>query len=209
LIKVVIPDQLLEEWFMKSLLPWISRDVSMGGVFTEEESIAKSHYLYLVYSQSGTLYELIPNATHATNDPSKPSSSSPADGVIGSVKTQSTSQSAGDAPRSASTSTPSPTTPSTSSHTQVSEVNAVQSTPSQQTGGNKNTKNKNKKTKNNEQPKPQKPPPTNENKPQRKPNFSCLIYGDDHYTQDCPHHDEVTKIFKGNSQPVVLTQPFP
>jgi len=27
--------------------------------------------------------------------------------------------------------------------------------------------------------------------------------------ETCPHRDEVAKIFKGNSQPVVLTQPFP
>jgi hypothetical protein len=26
---------------------------------------------------------------------------------------------------------------------------------------------------------------------------------------DCPHHDEVAKCFKGNSQPVVITQTFP
>jgi hypothetical protein len=64
----------------------------MGGVFTEEEAIARAQYLDLVYSQSGTLYKLIPNDTHATNDPSKPSSTLHADGVIGSVKTQSTSQ---------------------------------------------------------------------------------------------------------------------
>jgi hypothetical protein len=95
LIKAIIPDQLLAEWFTKSLLPPITRDVAMGGVVTEEEAIARAQYLDLVYSQSGTLYELIPNATHATNDPSKPSSSSHADGIIGSVKAQSTSQSVG------------------------------------------------------------------------------------------------------------------
>jgi hypothetical protein len=39
--------------------------------------------------------------------------------------------------------------------------------------------------------------------------FPCLICGDDHYTRDCPHRDEVAKLFKGNSQPAVLTQPFP
>ena len=91
IIKVVIPDQLLAEWFTKSLLPQITRDVAMGGVVTEEEVIARAQYLDLVYSQSGTLYELIPNATRATTDPSKPSSTSHVDGVIGSVKTQSTS----------------------------------------------------------------------------------------------------------------------
>jgi hypothetical protein len=66
LIKEIIPDQLLAEWFTKSLLPPIAHDVAMGGVVTEEEAIARAQYLDLVYSQSGTLYELIPNATHAT-----------------------------------------------------------------------------------------------------------------------------------------------
>jgi hypothetical protein len=114
------------EWFTKSLLPQIARDVAMGGVVTEEEDIARAQYLDLVYSQSSTLYELIPNSTHATNDPSKPSSASHADGVIGSVKTQSTTQSAGMIQRPASTVAPNPTTPSsTPPQTQVSEVNAV------------------------------------------------------------------------------------
>ena len=92
MIKAIIPDQLLVEWFNKSLLPQISLDVSMGGVVTEEEAIARAQYLDLVYSQSGTLYELIPNATRATTDPYKLSSTSHVDGVIGFVKAQSTSQ---------------------------------------------------------------------------------------------------------------------
>jgi hypothetical protein len=210
LIKVVIPDQLLAEWFTKSLLPQIARDVAMGGVVTEEEAIARAQYLDLVYSQSGTLYELIPNATHATNDPSKPSSTSHANGVIGSVKTQSTSQSTGTTQRSASTSAPSLTAPSsTSPQTQVSEVNTVQSTPSQQPGGKKKERNKPKKNNNNEQPKNQPQTPVAGKQPQQKPKFPCLICGNDHYTRDCPHRDEVAKIFKGNSQPTVLTHPFP
>jgi hypothetical protein len=123
---VVIPDQLLVEWFTKSLLPQIACDVSMGGVVTDEEAIAQAQCLDLVYSQSGTLYELIPNATRATIDPSKPSSTSHADGVIGSVKTQYTSQSTGTTQRSTSTSAPSLTTPSsTSPQTEVFEVNTV------------------------------------------------------------------------------------
>jgi hypothetical protein len=92
LIKEIIPDHLLAEWFTKSLLPLIYRDVSMGGVVTKEEAIPQDQYLYLVYPQSGTLYELIPNSNHETIDPSKLSSTSHADGVIGSIKTQSTSQ---------------------------------------------------------------------------------------------------------------------
>jgi hypothetical protein len=41
MIKVIIPNILLIEWFTKSLLPPIARDVAMGGVVTEEETIAQ------------------------------------------------------------------------------------------------------------------------------------------------------------------------
>ena len=93
MIKAVIPDILLVEWFTKSLLPQITRDVAMGGAVTEEQAIARAQYLDLVYSQSSTLYDFLPNVARANTDPSKPSSSSHVDGVIGFVKTQSISQS--------------------------------------------------------------------------------------------------------------------
>jgi hypothetical protein len=111
MIKAIIPDILLAEWFTKSLLPPIARDVAMGGVVTEEQAIAWAQYLDLVYSQSGTLYDLLLNVARANTDSSKPSSSSHADGVIGSVKTQSTSQLL--------------TLSSTSPQNQISKVNAV------------------------------------------------------------------------------------
>jgi hypothetical protein len=79
------------EWFTKSLLPSIPRDVSMGGAVIEEETIAQAQYLYLAYSQANTLYELLLNGARANIDPSKLSSSSHANGVMGSIKTQSTS----------------------------------------------------------------------------------------------------------------------
>jgi hypothetical protein len=155
------------EWFTKSLLAQIARDVAMGGVVTEEEAIARAQYLDLVYLQSGTLYNLIPNATRATNDPSKPSSASHTDGVIGSVKTQSTSQSTGTTQRPASTTAPSPNVPSsTPPQTQVSQVSTVQSTPSQQLGGKKKARNKPKKNNNNEQPKNQPQTPAVGKQPQ-------------------------------------------
>jgi hypothetical protein len=126
LIKAIIPDQLLAEWFTKSLLPQIARDVAMGGVVTMEEAIAWAQYLDLVSSQYVAFHELIPNATHATTDPSKPSSTSHANGVIDSVKTQSASQSTGTANQSASAPTPSLTSLSyPSPQTQVSKVNVV------------------------------------------------------------------------------------
>jgi hypothetical protein len=111
MIKVIIPDILFAEWFTKSLLPQITRDVAMGGVVTEEETIAQDQYLDLVYSQSCTLYDFLLNVARTNTDPSKPSSSSHVDGVISFVKTQSASHST--------------TLSSTSPQNQISEVNAV------------------------------------------------------------------------------------
>ena len=88
MIKAPILDQLLTDWFTKSLLPPISRDLSMGGVITEDQAISRAQYLDLVYSQSGTLYDLIPHAPHPTSDPSRPSTEPPADGILGFVQTQ-------------------------------------------------------------------------------------------------------------------------
>jgi hypothetical protein len=64
LIKLDLPDQLLVEWFTKSFVNKISRDISMGGVVTEEQAISRAQYLDLVYSQTGTLYDLLPDAPH-------------------------------------------------------------------------------------------------------------------------------------------------
>ena len=41
LIKAPIEDQLLADWFTKSLLPPISRDVAMGNVVTEEQGLVR------------------------------------------------------------------------------------------------------------------------------------------------------------------------
>jgi len=63
LIKATVPDQLLADWFTKSLLPQIAREEAMGGVMTGEQAITRAQYLDLVYSSSGTLYDLIPHAS--------------------------------------------------------------------------------------------------------------------------------------------------
>ena len=62
MVKMYVPDQLLVEWFIKSLLPSITEDVAKGGVVIEEKVIAHAQYLELIYSQSGTLYDKIPDA---------------------------------------------------------------------------------------------------------------------------------------------------
>ena len=73
------------EWFLKSLLPYISKDVSTSGVTTEEEAIFKDRQLDLIYSQSGILYEIIPDAPRSSTDTTKPKSGPHADGIVGSV----------------------------------------------------------------------------------------------------------------------------
>ena len=90
LIKAPILDQLLADWFTKSLLPPIARDVAMGGVVTEEQAISRAQYLDLVYSQSRTLYDLIPQAPRPNTDPAKPPVEVPIDGIVGSIQSPST-----------------------------------------------------------------------------------------------------------------------
>jgi hypothetical protein len=66
LIKLNLPNQLLAEWFTKSFVNDISKDISMGGVVIEEQAISRSQYLDLVYSQTGTLYNLLPDAPRSS-----------------------------------------------------------------------------------------------------------------------------------------------
>ena len=86
MIKYQILDQLLVDWFTKSKFPPIAHDVSMGGDITKEQAISHAQYINLVYSQSGTLYELIPNTPRPTNDPSRPTPELHFDSLIGSIK---------------------------------------------------------------------------------------------------------------------------
>ena len=63
MINTFVLDQLLAEWFIKSLLPSITEDVAKGGVITKEQVIAHDQYLDLIYTQFGMLYEKILNAS--------------------------------------------------------------------------------------------------------------------------------------------------
>jgi hypothetical protein len=109
----------------------------MGGVVTEEQAISHAQYLDLVYSQTGTLYDLLPDlprpGTSITS--TTPAASHAADGVIGTTHAHS---------HSVSTTTPkfnssnvqnalSPAPPAG----KTSEVNAVQTTPAVRTNPKK------------------------------------------------------------------------
>ena len=94
MVKTYAPNQLLAEWFIKSLLPSIIEDVAKGGVITEEQVIARAQYLDLIYTQSGTLYDKIPDAPRlefSIPPPPKSNNDSHAgDSVIGTTNTKST-----------------------------------------------------------------------------------------------------------------------
>ena len=74
------------EWFLKSLFPYIPKDVSTSGVTNEEEAILRDQQLDLIYSQSWILYEIIPDAPRPTHSVKKPKPRPHVDGVVGSVK---------------------------------------------------------------------------------------------------------------------------
>ena len=62
LIKAFIPLEFLLEWFLKSMLPYIMKDVSTSGVQNEEQAMFRAQELDLIYTQSRILYEIIPNS---------------------------------------------------------------------------------------------------------------------------------------------------
>jgi hypothetical protein len=83
--KTQILDKLLMEWLKKSLLPLIAKDAAMAEVTIEEQVIMRAQHLDLIYSQSGTLYDIISHAPRPLTDPKKPYPTPHTDGVVGSV----------------------------------------------------------------------------------------------------------------------------
>ena len=58
----------------------------MDGDVTEDQAISHAQYLDMVYSQFGTLYDLIPQASLPRTDPAKTPTENPIDGVVSSIK---------------------------------------------------------------------------------------------------------------------------
>jgi hypothetical protein len=85
MVKNHIPKKILTEWFTKSLLPPISRDVAMAMVATEGKAIFHSQHLDFIYSQSVNLYDIIPISPPRSIDPRQPLSRILSDGVVGSI----------------------------------------------------------------------------------------------------------------------------
>jgi hypothetical protein len=213
LIKLNLPDELLAEWFMKSFVNDISKDISMGGVVTEEHVISRAQYLDLVYSQMGMIYDLFPDAPHpsTTTTSTTPTTSHATNGVIGTFHAQlQSTQASHTTPKSHASNVqiaPMPTLPTS----KTSEVNVVQSTPTSKNKSKKGKGRNNEDKKNNPQIDKTKSQPVDD-KDKFKPFYPFLICGDDHYMKDCPRCVEVTKFLQRTPKPptpVVLYQPFP
>jgi hypothetical protein len=130
LIKLDLPDHLLAKWFTKSFMNEISPNISMGGIVTEEKEISRTQYLDLIYSQTSTLYDLLPDSpcpsTTATS--TTPAASHATDGVIGTFHANAKSMSTTHTnPKYYASNVQNDLTP-TPSTDKTSEVNSVQST---------------------------------------------------------------------------------
>jgi hypothetical protein len=88
LINAYIPLKLFLEWFLKSLLPYILKDVSTSNVTSKEEAIFKNQQLDIIYAQSGMLYEILPDALRSNYDPRK-NPEPHADGIMSFVNVKS------------------------------------------------------------------------------------------------------------------------
>ena len=95
----------------------------MGGDVIEEKAIIRAQYLDLVYSQSGTLYDLILHPPCPTLDPSIPSTEPPFNGLLGSVQTQSVVKSPKNQNQPANQIVTNPK--NTSPHVSSTKVNAI------------------------------------------------------------------------------------
>ena len=85
LVKVPIPDHLLANWFCKSLLPHISKYIGLSGVITKDQCIRRAQHFDLIYSQSGTLYDFLPNAPGNPNPPATQKIGAHADSLVGTI----------------------------------------------------------------------------------------------------------------------------
>ena len=83
MIKFDILDKLLTHWFTTSFVNKIAQDIDMGACVTKEQAIARAQYLDLVYSQSGTLYDILTDAPRPGTSKAPPTPV--VDSVIGFV----------------------------------------------------------------------------------------------------------------------------
>jgi hypothetical protein len=88
LIKVPVPPTFFLEWFLKYLVPQLSKDVVTSGVFSKEDAIMRSQQLELIYSQSGLLYEIFPDAPRLILDKTRQRVGPHVNGIVSSTQSK-------------------------------------------------------------------------------------------------------------------------
>jgi hypothetical protein len=205
LIKVPVPPAFLLEWFLKSLVPQLSKDVATSGVFSEEEAIMRAQQFELIYSQSGLLYTILPDAPRSILDKTRQRAGPHADGIVGSAQTKPAEQLTKQLQQlSIQHSAASQTTALAAPPTQTSEVHSVQTTNPKANQQPEGKKKQCKKSKGDKKPNDNAGEGTTERKKARYP---CNLCAEDHPTHLCPRLAEAQK-FVTQHQQAVLTNPF-
>jgi hypothetical protein len=205
LIKVPVPPAFLLEWFLKSLVPQLSKDVATSGVFSEEEAIMRAQQFELIYSQSGLLYQILPDAPRSILDKTRQRAGPHADGIVGSAQTKPAEQLTKQLQQlSIQHSAASQTTASAVPPTQTSEVHSVQTTNPKANQQPEGKKKQRKKSKGDKKPNDKAGEGTTE---KRKARYPCNLCAEDHPTHLCPRLAEAQK-FVTQQQQAVLTNPF-
>jgi hypothetical protein len=90
--KVPAPPTFLVEWFLKSLVPQLSKYIATLGVFSKEDAIMRAQHIEIIYFQFGLLYEIFPDAPQSILDKIRQRDGPHADGIVGSAQTKSVEQ---------------------------------------------------------------------------------------------------------------------
>ena len=86
LCKIQLDDRISLDWFLKTLLLPITKDVAFEHPQSEEEAILMAQQFDLIYAQSGYLYTVIPDSPRpSASYHNAQGASHVADGIIGLV----------------------------------------------------------------------------------------------------------------------------
>jgi hypothetical protein len=202
---VPVPPTFLLEWFLKSLVPRLSKDVTMSGVFFEEDAIMRAQHLEIIYSQSGLLYEILTNVPRSILDKTRQRVGPHVDSIVGFVQTNPTEQLTKQLQQlSIQYTAASQTIVLAAPPTKTLNVHTVQLTNRKATQWPEGKKKQRKKGKGDKKP-------TNNfgggNTEKWKVRYPCNLCAEDHPTHQCPWLTEAQN-FVTQQQPVVLTNPF-
>jgi hypothetical protein len=174
-------------------------------VFSEEDVIMRAQQLELIYSRSGLLYEIFPDAPRSIIDKTKQRAGPHADGIVGSAQTKPTEQLTKQLQKlSIQHTTASQTTVLIAPPTKTSDVHTMQSTNTKATQQPEGKKKQCKKGKGDKKPTNNAGGGTTK---KRKARYPCNLCAEDHPIHQCPWLAEAQN-FVTQQQPAVLINPF-